>query len=313
MKDEYQKLMGSIHAPESLQRRVLEAAREQDIAGKAVRRSVRPAFRAAACAVLALVLVAGGVTLRPRDKTTEQNGVASTETLPLCLLGLTAYAAGIGDNGGVLLQSVEGQEKAQLESTVQTLSLTFADGRQESGTYFLRTELLGTFTNEDGEAMLAPTLAGDPMETFSGLYAEPEDSVWFQWPVEGAHTVSLSAPYGLRADGTYFHSGIDIPAQQGTSVLAAAAGTVTEAGYDTAKGNYLVLDHGDGVETVYAHCLRLAAEVGNAVTEGEEIAAVGATGMATGPHLHFEVRQDGEARNPIAFFDAAIRDTLKMG
>ena len=95
-------------------------------------------------------------------------------------------------------------------------------------------------------------------------------------------------------------------------MLAAAGGTVTEHGFDTARGNYLILDHGGGMETVYAHCRSLSVETGAAVAAGQEIAAVGATGMATGPHLHFEVRQDGEAQNPVAYFDAETRDTLKM-
>ena len=311
MNFEYQKMMDSIHVPEGLDRRVLEAVREKNAAGKAARRKLRPALRAAACAALALVLAVGGITLYSRrESTMEANGVSVPPlTDPF---GLTAYAAGIGDNGGIFLEAVEGRETAELEGTVQTLSLTFADGRQESGTYLLRTESLGTFTNEAGEAMLAPVLTGDPSETVSGLYAVPEKSRWFLWPVEGAGTVSLSAPYGLRADGAYFHSGIDIPAEQGAGIAAAADGVVTETGFDTNRGNYLVLDHGGGVTTLYAHCSEVLAETGASVSAGATVALVGATGMATGPHLHFEVRQDGAARNPIAFFEAAIRDTLKM-
>ena len=67
------------------------------------------------------------------------------------------------------------------------------------------------------------------------------------------------------------------------------------------------------METVYAHCLHLNVEAGDAVAAGQEVATVGSTGLSTGPHLHFEVRQDGEAQNPVAFFDSEIRDTLKMG
>jgi len=308
MKQNYKKMTENIHVPAGLNGRVLFAAMQTE--KPQTRRS--PVLRAAACAALALVLIAGGVMLYPhRESTMEDNGIHAADP-QAASFGLTAYAAELGTNGGVLLESVEGKNPAELEGTVQTLSLHFADGRQISGTYFLRAEALGSFTNEDGEALLAPILTGDPTETVSGLYAVPEESIWFLWPVEGANTVSLSAPYGLRADGTYFHSGIDIPAQQGTDVLAAAAGTVSEAGYETSKGNYLILDHGGGMQTVYAHCLSLAVERGDSVAAGEEIAAVGATGMATGPHLHFEVRQDGTAQNPIAFFEAPVRDTLKM-
>ena len=152
---------------------------------------------------------------------------------------------------------------------------------------------------------------------YSGIYAVPANSRWFQWPVQGSHTVSLSNRYGFRAapggEGGTFHAGIDIPAERGSRVLAAAGGTVTVAGFDAERGNYLVIDHGDGMETVYAQCQSLSVEAGDTVAAGDMIAAVGSTGKATGPHLHFEVRQDGEAQNPVAYFDAETRDTLKMG
>lgn len=309
MKNDYQKLMQEIHAPRELERRVMAATEETP-----VRRRGGFAARAAVCAVLALALVLGGISLRPAEQPPEQT-LPDTPSVPQLeyTFGLPACAAGIGANGGVLLESVDGQDLEKLEGTVQTLSLTFADGRQESGKYMLRKELLGAFTNEDGTEVLAPALTGDPAETISGLYAVPEESVWFLWPVEGSNTVSLSAPYGLRADGAAFHSGIDIPAPTGTGIAAAAAGVVTEAGYDTARGNYLILDHGDGMITLYAHCQEVLAETGKSVAAGETIALVGATGMATGPHLHFEVREDGTAQNPVAYFDSSLRDTLKMG
>ena len=106
--------------------------------------------------------------------------------------------------------------------------------------------------------------------------------------------------------------GIDIPAEKGTPILAAADGTVTEIGFDTQRGNYIVLDHGGGLETLYGQCrdiLDTLAE-GDTVSAGEMIAAVGSSGMSTGPHLHFEVLQDGEPQNPVAYFDSAVRDTL---
>jgi len=296
--NEYQKLMGGIRAPQELEHRVLAAAEEKPPA----RRPMGFALRPAVCAVLAVVLVLGGIVLGDADK---------GEAPPV--FGLTAYASGVGDNGAALLASVDGQAAETLEGTVQTLSVTFADGRTVQGAYYLHTEALKTCTNEDGAAVLVPALAGETEETVSGLYAVPEESVWLRWPVAGSNTVSLSAPYGLRADGVAFHSGIDIPAPHGTGVDAAAAGVVTEAGYDTARGNYLILDHGDGLTTLYAHCSEVLVESGVRVAAGESVALVGATGMATGPHLHFEVRRDGAAQNPVAYLERSVRDTLKMG
>lgn len=75
----------------------------------------------------------------------------------------------------------------------------------------------------------------------------------------------------------------------------------------------VVIDHGDGLSTLYGQCRDFTVEEGDTVRAGEMIGAVGKTGMATGAHLHFEVRQDGEPQNPVAYFDSDVRDTLRMG
>ena len=213
-----------------------------------------------------------------------------------------------------------------------TVTVTFADGREQSKTYTLSTGRLRAEYGEDGTPTMLPQLAGDEEPFVYGIYAASEaESRWLQWPVQDSRTVSLSMPFGARQlpgfggeenpgepltdeeleARTAFHSGIDIPAEQGSVILAAADGTVTEAGYDRERGNYLVLDHGDGLTTLYAQCRNVDVQEGDTVKAGEMIAAVGSTGMSTGPHLHFEVRQDGEAQNPVAYFDSDIRDTLK--
>ena len=164
---------------------------------------------------------------------------------------------------------------------------------------------------------LLPALAGDNEAYIYGVYAESEtEGRYFLWPVQGANTVRTSNSFGGRwqpgGQSQVFHYGIDIPAEKGTPILAAADGTVTEIGFDTQRGNYIVLDHGGGLETLYGQCrdiLDTLAE-GDTVSAGEMIAAVGSSGMSTGPHLHFEVLQDGEPQNPVAYFDSAVRDTL---
>ena len=95
--------------------------------------------------------------------------------------------------------------------------------------------------------------------------------------------------------------------------LAAADGTVTETGFDTERGNYLMIDHGDGLTTLYAACSKVDVNEGDPVKAGTPIAAIGSTGRSTGPHLHFEVRQDGVPQNPTVYFDADVRSTLRMG
>lgn len=191
-----------------------------------------------------------------------------------------------------------------------TVTVTFADGSQQSKTYQLSTGQLKVAYENDGTRTVLPQLAGDSEPYIYGVYAvSEEDSRWFQWPVQDCTTISLSNPYGT-VNGT-FHNGIDIPALSGSVILAAADGTVTEIGFDAERGNYLVLDHGGGLETVYAACRDFTVEEGDTLRAGEMLGAVGATGKSTGSHLCFQVWQDGKVQNPVAYFDSDVRDTLK--
>ena len=191
-----------------------------------------------------------------------------------------------------------------------TVTAAFADGGEQSKTYTLSTGRLRVEYGEDGTRTMLPQLAGDEEPFVYGVYAASEtESRWLQWPVQDSRTVWKGNPYGI-INGK-LHSGIDIPADQGAVILAAADGTVTEVGFDRERGNYLVLDHGGGLTTLYAHCRNVDVKEGDMVKAGEMVGAVGSTGMSTGPHLHFEVRQDGEAQNPVVYFDSGIRDTLK--
>ena len=94
------------------------------------------------------------------------------------------------------------------------------------------------------------------------------------------------------------HTGLDIAAPTGTKIKAAAGGTVTFSGYKGSFGYMVVINHGNGIETYYAHCSKLYVKAGQQVNQGDRIAAVGNTGNSTGPHLHLEVRINGVAYNP---------------
>eukprot|EP01018_Ginkgo_biloba_P015533 Gb_30821 [translate_table: standard] len=106
----------------------------------------------------------------------------------------------------------------------------------------------------------------------------------------------LSSPFGWRWGA--FHEGVDLAAEQGTAILASDRGTVTFAGWNGGYGYLVAVQHEGGFVTRYAHCCAIHARVGQQVQKGQHIAAVGATGRATGPHLHFEVRRNGEALDP---------------
>ena len=123
----------------------------------------------------------------------------------------------------------------------------------------------------------------------------------FMWPVAGR----VSSGFGMRRHpilGTMrMHTGIDIVAPNGALVKAADGGQIIQAGYDGGYGYSIVVYHGGGFATVYGHLSRILVAVGQNVSRGEVIGLVGATGWATGPHLHFEVRINGAAQNPLGF------------
>jgi murein DD-endopeptidase MepM/ murein hydrolase activator NlpD len=120
----------------------------------------------------------------------------------------------------------------------------------------------------------------------------------FMWPVRGF----ITSNFGYRIHpirGTWiFHSGIDIAAIYGASVNAASSGVVIYSGWYGGYGNTLILDHGNGYSTLYAHCSTLFVGKDQRVKQGSTIASVGSTGMSTGPHLHFEIRQNGVPIDP---------------
>jgi murein DD-endopeptidase MepM/ murein hydrolase activator NlpD len=98
------------------------------------------------------------------------------------------------------------------------------------------------------------------------------------------------------------HEGLDIGASTGTEILAADSGMVSFAGWNGGYGYLVKIDHGGGKETRYGHMSKIACKVGQTVTKGDVIGYVGSTGVSTGPHLHFEVRINGVAKNPLDYY-----------
>jgi murein DD-endopeptidase MepM/ murein hydrolase activator NlpD len=120
----------------------------------------------------------------------------------------------------------------------------------------------------------------------------------FSWPVTG----TITSPFGWRSNpfggSPEFHQGLDIAAPTGTTVTAAAGGTVIMAQWYGGYGNYILIDHGGGYSTGYGHLSAIYVSNGQSVKRGQAIGAVGSTGASTGPHLHFEVRIDGKPVDP---------------
>ena len=121
------------------------------------------------------------------------------------------------------------------------------------------------------------------------------------WPLAG----SITSDFGWRTHpitgAQRFHSGIDIGGDYGDAICAAQAGTVEYAGWISGYGNAVIINHGGGISTLYGHCQSLNVSVGESVSQGDVIAYCGSTGNSTGPHCHFEVRENGEPVNPLSY------------
>ena len=143
----------------------------------------------------------------------------------------------------------------------------------------------------EGQKLFIPTSSGSEVGASPASASVPN----FSWPlaIEGR----ISSPFGLRGSRG-FHYGLDIAAPHGTLILASETGRVVTSGRWGSYGLAIKIDHGGGYVTVYAHASRLFVRAGYTVRRGEPVALVGSTGRSTGPHLHFEIRVNGEPRDP---------------
>lgn len=125
-------------------------------------------------------------------------------------------------------------------------------------------------------------------------------------PVSNKDLKKTASGYGVRVDPIYkttkFHEGMDFSANIGTPIYATGNGTVTKAGWQSGYGRVVIINHGYGYETLYAHMNKINVRVGQKVTRGEVIGEVGNTGKSTGPHLHYEVHVKGRVVNPVNYY-----------
>ena len=166
----------------------------------------------------------------------------------------------------------------------------------------------------NGEAALVSRLYGIELDLFVEeilrrelqLQMEAAQLYIANYPTIKPVLGEISSGFGMRTTvfnrSLHMHRGVDIPAPTGTPVLAAGGGTVYFAGWIQGYGNTVIIDHGIGITTLYAHNSRILVATGDEVLRGQRIALVGSTGQSTGPHVHYEVRVDGVAVNPVDFF-----------
>lgn len=180
-------------------------------------------------------------------------------------------------------RQVQASLKAELETRVAEWETAMQGLAAEE-------QALSDFIREQ-EARLAPR-AGSP--AVPGVTS----SSGFIWPINA----SVTSEFGYRVHPIFgtrrLHAGIDLGAGSGTKILATKGGTVISAGPYGGYGNAVVIAHGDGLSSLYAHQSKIAVSAGESVDRGEVIGYVGSTGQSTGPHLHFEIRESGEPVNP---------------
>ena len=130
------------------------------------------------------------------------------------------------------------------------------------------------------------------------------------WPSQAS--TRITSPFGWRylslLGGRNYHTGVDIGAAGGTNILAANSGKVIKAGWNNSYGYMVMIDHGGGIVTLYAHSSKLLVKTGDVVARGQVIALIGSTGMSTGNHLHFEVRVNGAYKNPLNYISPSVRN-----
>ncbi len=209
----------------------------------------------------------------------------------------------------------------QVRQTDQQLASLEMYAREVSVAYNIKQKLEGP-ADISAEGKLIPTYA-ESVEDYDflrsanslslrsrrGTFFQPETSRPGIWPVEGR----LMSPFALRTDPFSgegeFHKGVDISATTGTPVHVTADGVVVHAEVASGYGKLIVVDHGGGIQTYYAHLSRFFVHSGQTVRRGELIGAVGSTGRVTAPHLHYEVRMGGSPVNPTRYLRAAAPAT----
>lgn len=188
------------------------------------------------------------------------------------------------------LQTLIDAKEAEISSTSASISSKEAAAKEIEADLAEQTAIITAL--EKAVAEEKAKLGGGSNLTYDGGM--------FKWPCP--NYVRISDDYGWRTHpilgSQQFHSGLDMAAAGGSPILAAYDGEVSSTGYNSSMGNYVMINHGGGLYTIYMHCSAIYTSQGAYVARGEKIAAVGTTGRSTGNHLHFSVRLNGSYVNP---------------
>ena len=245
------------------------------------------------------------VRTRAEDRPKKRLSVQAVQCVVCALLVLTVY--GLSRSGA----QVYARLRQQLESyTAQDLCSegvwTAAKqlAQKASPVAEPQTEETQTVASIDARAPVQTVAAGgEDIRVLDALEDSSFDPVTVSktavMPVQGKVTSGFGYRVHPITGNRSFHTGVDLAAAQGTPISAAYDGEVQQTGYSEGRGNYILLRHGDNLQTMYCHLSRIDVREGDVVAAGGTIGLVGSTGMSTGPHLHFEVRVDGVRCDPV--------------
>lgn len=214
------------------------------------------------------------------------------------------------EEASVLAEQLAGDAELQYEEMVelvreadqamnairQQASMTREELNKVSGSLEISRQKEAQLNRDAAEASKPPAApASQTVSTYVG-------TAGFIWPIPGHH--NITSHFGYRAKYGRFHYGTDVSAPRGTKIVAMARGVVTFAssGWNDGYGTVVMIDHGNGYQTRYAHLSSLNCRMGQSVTSGQVIGYSGNTGNSSGPHLHFEIRINGTPHNPMNYF-----------
>ena len=240
-----------------------------------------------------------------------QNGLLSFALI----VGITSFGAGI-----VGVFNLPVPETATLAAPLQNPALNqlSLNPNQVKTIDYSRPDSADVYARNSGGPLSIADMDPEDAEIEKQLRAIIATSSQASIPALWAHMGKINNEFGFRRNPfggrTYeFHAGMDIDGERGDRVIAPASGVVTEAGWAGGYGNMIEVDHGNGLKTRYGHLSKIDVNVGDSLTRGQLMGAVGSTGRSTGPHLHYELRLNDRPINPRRFLPPEATELKKIG
>lgn len=286
-----------------------EAVRQQEEQYEAMKKRIKFMYEKGDTFYLELLLTSGGFadmtnkadyieSLSRYDRNKLEEYVATKELVQLCKEELEAEKEVLAE-AKIAVEEEEASVSALIDEKEQQIKTVTSDISTKEAAI---KEYEAMIAQENAEIAALEKAVAEERARLEAENAQARiyNGGMFAWPCPGYKRISDE--YGNRMHPILgiqkFHNGLDMAAPGGTPILAAYDGDVVGAAYNNSMGNYIMIDHGSGLYTIYMHCSALYVSKGQTVTKGQNIAAVGSTGRSTGNHLHFSVRLNGNYVNP---------------